>query len=337
MACASPGDVSIVARRTASSLSVERLLPRMVLDGRFELKRRVAEGAMAGVHRALDRRTGELVAVKVLRPPDDPDHADFAASRFRMERLALERLRHPHIVGLRGHGLTPRGRPYLVMEWCDGQDLATLLRVERPTPPRFLDLMLQLLDAVAFVHDRGVLHRDLKAANVLVDDGDQIKLVDFGLARVDAAHEMAPETGRVLGSAHSISPEQVRSFDVDHRSDVYSLGVLLYRGLVGRYPFHGRQKAEILAAHLHREVPCFERLRPELQLPPALELAVRRCLAKKPSERWPDVGSLHREILRLRGEVASRPEPALRRVVEGRWMVLVALFLASLGAAYVLW
>jgi serine/threonine-protein kinase len=281
---------------------------------------------MADVYQARDA-SGRQVALKLLRAPDDPEHLGFVEDRFETETRVLMRLRHPGIVRGLGHGQTAEGTRWLTMEWVAGRDLATLYREDQPPPERVLRLVVQVARAVAHAHAHGVVHRDLKASNILVGADDHVTVLDFGLAKVGQAPESG--SGRVLGSAHSIAPEQVSGASVDHRADVYGLGVLLYRGLVGRYPFHGRQAVEILAAHMHRDVPAFARYRPELRLPEGLEGTVRRCLAKRPEDRFSDADTLISDlddyIERLQTPAVWTPPRRYRRSL---WSAVAVLALA---------
>jgi serine/threonine protein kinase len=261
--------------------------------GRLEIGARAATGGMSEVFRAVDTETGKTVALKLLKLPSDPTEAAFARHRFDQEAEAVARLDHPAVVRLHSAGTTPDGTPYLALEWVDGRDLGALFREEQPPPWRVLRLVRSVALAVVHAHDNGVVHRDLKASNILVCGEDDVRLIDFGLALLDGSTD--PPGVRALGSAHSMAPEQV-SGGGDRRSDVYSLGVILYRGLVGRYPFHSRQAVQILAAHLLHDVPRFERYRPDLRLPDGLEDTVRRCLAKNPDDRFGSVEDLVRAI-----------------------------------------
>ncbi len=271
--------------------------------GDFTLGELVDRGGTADVFHAREG-VGDAVVVKVLRPPDDPEHQRFVEQRFVQECAALQRLDHPAVVRWRGQGRTPAGHPWLALDWVPGRDLAALLREEQPRPARFLQLAIALCEAVAHAHERGVVHGDLKASNVRVGEDDRITVIDFGLATLDGL--ALPSNGRVLGSAHGMAPELVAGQPADHRVDVYALGVLLYRGLVGRYPFHGRKPTEIMVAHVHREVPPFSRYRPELRLPDGLEPVVRACLSKRPEERLQTVGEL---LLELEAISARIDEP----------------------------
>ena len=294
-----------------------------------------ARGGMADVYEARDA-SGRQVALKLLRAPDDPQHLEFVEDRFATETWVLMRLRHPGIVRGIGHGQTADGSRWLAMEWIAGRDLATVYREDQPPPERVLRLVVQVARAVAHAHAHGVVHRDLKASNIRVGSDDEVTVLDFGLAKTGRASECA--SGRVLGSAHSIAPEQVSGATVDHRADVYGLGVLLYRGLVGRYPFHGRQPAEILAAHMHRDVPPFARYRPKLRLPDGLEALVRRCLAKRPEDRFADVDTL---IVGLDAYIERLQTPAVwtppRRYRRSLWSAVGVLALAVSALAWWLW
>ncbi len=258
---------------------------------RFQLRRELRSGPGGEVWLARER-DGTLVAVKLATDPE-------AAARLEREARALQRLDHPHVARIVASGPFEDGH-CVVVEHVDGATLDKVLRVTTSSPPRVVGWARQLCQALAHCHERGVVHRDVKAANVLLgrdETGrDRLVLIDFGIALVDREGEEPAEDAAFLGSIHTVSPEQVRAEPVDGRADQYALGVLLYRMLTERYPFHSRNPAEVLAAHAGHEPPPLGQHKPQLRLPPGLEAAVMRCLAKAPAVRFGSLSDLDAEL-----------------------------------------
>ncbi len=251
------------------------------LAARFEVRAIAGRGGMGCVFRALDRATGTEVALKVLATSGPESH------RFTREADVLRQLEHPGIVGYRDHGVTPEGRHFLVMEWLEGVDLARWLTRMPLAIEDALRLVHRMAGALAAAHHRGILHRDVKPANVFLVDGrlDAAKLIDFGLARAEADDGLT-RPGTVMGTPAYMAPEQVRGERVTARADVYSLGALLFRLLTGYAPFRGEHQIAILAKVLVDEPPDLRDLRPEA--PPALAALVARMLSKDPEQRPAD-------------------------------------------------
>lgn len=260
-----------------------------LLARRFALLRAVGEGAVGAVWKARDERTGALVAVKLLKAPGQA-----AAARFFREVQALAELRHPHIVAYVDHGLTARGEPYLAMEWLDGHDLEVALRAGRMPVDAALTVLEQTLSALAAAHDRGLVHRDLKPANLFLCGArfDAVKVLDFGVAkRLFDAKVEGPAVA--VGTPLYMSPEQARGLpDVDGRSDLFSLGAVIYECLSGTSPFWGESPRAVLAK------VCVESPRPLADLVPGLPGAVAALVMRM-----------------LVKEVAARPRGA-REVLE---------------------
>ena len=250
-----------------------------ILDGRFELGRVAGSGGMGLVFRGVDRQSGALVAVKTLRDTD-------GAERFRREVHVLSSLRHPGIVTYLGHGITA-GELYLVMEWLEGEDLATRLAGAEVSLEEAVSVGLQIASALAAAHAQGIVHRDIKPSNVFLADFrlDRLKLLDYGIARHGGTSSLT-ELGTVLGTPAFMSPEQARGEgDIDARADVYALGALLFRCLTGRPPFDVEGREALLAAVLHRPAPRVSDL---VRVPRALDDLVARMLDKDPRRRPAD-------------------------------------------------
>lgn len=291
-----------------------------VVGERFQVKRALAAGGMAAVYVARDGEKGPKVALKVLVPRGR--HKQRLLELMRREGDALEALQHPHIVKALGHGPMDDGGWYIAMELVEGVSLTNWLREVHPSSDQLLRVFLQLCDALEHVHAGGYVHRDLKASNVLVrgTTSPHLTLIDFGVVRKEGEPEVGGDEP-LLGGVHTSSPEQIKGGTVDHRSDVYSLGVLLYRAFSGRYPFHSKLPAEVLTQHLHGEVPPLAE-----GAPAGLERIVRRCLEKEPTDRFGTIGDLAEAL-----EGLVHPPEAR---VEARWIVVVAVVIAALVLVY---
>lgn len=280
----------------------ERVEPKggTVVADRYQVDRLIARGGMAAVYLAHHVKLNRPVALKILSPPPDAEDQESFEERFRLEAETLASLDHANIVILHDFGETSDGRFFLAMEYVDGQRLTDLLK-DGPLPPdRALNLILQVCAALRYAHKRGVVHRDLKPSNLLIrtkDNGEeQVKVVDFGLVKLTEADQSITRAGLILGSPHCMAPEQIKGLDVDHRADVYAIGILLFRTLTGQYPFHGANSAATMIAHLNQPVPTFFSMAPDLVVPVGLEEIVRKCLAKKPDDRYADMHELIGEL-----------------------------------------
>ena len=274
-----------------------------MVANRFEILDESALGGMAEVHRAWDRWTGMHVAVKRLRTPT-ADHIE----RFRREASVLRGLDHPAIVAYIAEGESTDGEYYLVMEWLEGEDLATrLLRHTRLGIGECLSMALRLTDALGAAHEQGIIHRDLKPSNLFLEAGrvDRVKMLDFGLARFMGASNVLTRTGMAVGTPADMAPEQVLAdAHVDTRADVWSLGCVLYECLTGEPPFQGEQVSSVFLKILHETPRSPRQLRPEI--PPQLDALVASMLLKKPDER-PRDGAEALEQLRALDKTSAFP------------------------------
>ncbi len=242
--------------------------------GRYRPISEIGRGAMGVIYRAHDERLGRDVALKEL-PLHLAGEGD-TAERFRREARALARLNHPHIVQVYDL-VEEQGRAWIAMELVEGEDLDRLLRRERTLSPEVtLPLAIDLADALGYAHDSGVVHRDFKPGNVLINTQGAAKVTDFGLAKMADASQQTRQ-GTVMGSPAYMSPEQAQGLELDQRTDLYSLGVTLYRMLGGQLPFAG-DTAAVIAQVLSRDPPPLGELAP--QLPPGLAQLVMDLLAK---------------------------------------------------------
>lgn len=265
-----------------------------VIAERFHVKRPLAEGGMGKVYIATDGENGPRIALKLFH--GDPSTSDYQQllGRAKREAETMAQLEHPNIVHTLDHGPWGDGW-YLAMELLEGQSLTNYVRDTNADVHTCLRLVLQLCAAVRHAHRKGIVHRDLKAANVIVIPGPTeplVKLIDFGVVKVDGLTSLSG-AGTLLGSVHTMPPEHVRGEEVDHRADIYSLGVLAFRLLQGRYPYHSRVAAEVITKHVHAPIP---ELDPSPAIPPGVPPIIRKCLAKDPSDRYDDVGELVAEL-----------------------------------------
>ena len=268
--------------------SFRELPPGAVVGDTYEIDARLGAGAMGEVYAARHVNLGKRVAIKVIRQRLSEDNA--AIERFAMEARTLAQIQHPAIVAVEHIGELADGRAFFVMELLRGETLFERLRRGRIALPEALRILDQMARGLEAAHTQGVTHRDLKPENTflahLPDEPSIIKLVDFGLAKIHVSDHRVERTqsGVALGTPMYMSPEQARGPDVDHRTDIYSLGCVAYELVLGQAPFpHARTVPELYAAHLHESPPLPRSIWPEI--PPQLDLALFAMLAKDPAHR----------------------------------------------------
>jgi beta-lactam-binding protein with PASTA domain/tRNA A-37 threonylcarbamoyl transferase component Bud32 len=278
-----------------------------VFSERYELTHLVARGGMAEVYRARDRLLDRPVALKVLFPELSVDRA--FVERFRREAQAAANLSHPNIVPVFDWG-EDDGTYYIVMEYIDGQPLSQALRTGGPMPAvRIAQIGARVADALAYAHRHGVVHRDVKPGNVLLTSDGQVKVTDFGIARAVNTEESLTQTGAVMGTATYFSPEQAEGVGVDARSDIYSLGVVLFEMVAGRPPFLGDSPVAVASKHVREQPPLLRDLNPTV--PPGLEAIVARAMAKSADLRYQSAADLRADLQRfVEGRPVSASEPA---------------------------
>ena len=276
-----------------------------VIAGRYELVELIGRGGMSSVWKAHDRLLDRTIAIKSLHEQFTQDEE--YVERFRREARSVAQLSHPNIVTVIDRG-EDEGRQYIVFEYVEGENLKQLIERSGPLPVRdALLLTLQMARALGFAHERGLIHRDVKPQNVLLNEEGQPKMTDFGIARsVDV--EGVTVTGTVLGTSEYIAPEQARGQRVDALTDVYSLGVVLYELLTGRVPFQGENFVAIALRHVNEPAPSVLELRPDC--PPRVGMAVERVLAKQPEDRFGSMSELCRELEACLYELDSSSEEA---------------------------
>jgi eukaryotic-like serine/threonine-protein kinase len=280
--------------------------PGRVLGGRYRLTREIARGGMASVWEAEDPLLSRRVAVKLLDPHLGLDEA--LRTRFRREAVAAARLAHPAIVATYDTG-DDDGVAYIVMELVDGVTLRELLdRRGTFDIGDAVAIATQVADALAHAHERGLVHRDVKPGNVLVQRDEHVKVTDFGIAKAAGTDGDLTRDGAVVGTARYLSPEQLNGRPADERADVYALGLVLYEMLCGHLPFESETDVAAAVARLTADPPLLSRLRPEM--PPRLSAAVQHALARDPDDRTPSARSLRDEIAPFRSAGADAPADA---------------------------
>ncbi|TML86288.1 MAG: Stk1 family PASTA domain-containing Ser/Thr kinase [Actinobacteria bacterium] len=283
-------------------MAVTDALIGTLFDGRYKVVRRLGAGGMANVYLAEDQELGRRVAIKILN--DRHAHDEQFVERFRREAKNAAGLSHPNVVSIYDRG-EAEGTYYIAMEYLDGRSLKELIVSRGPAPiPVAIDYARQILAALRFAHRNGIVHRDIKPHNVLVDGEGRVKVTDFGIARAGAASQMT-EAGSIVGTAQYLSPEQAKGTAVDQRSDIYSLGIVLYELLTGSVPFTGDTPVEIAMKHISETPVPPSSVRPDV--PHDLDLVVTRALAKDPAERYQSAEEMDADLERvLRGAAIAR-------------------------------
>lgn len=281
--------------------------------GAYEILETIGGGGMGVVYKVRHRGADSVLAMKILREELASDPIN--VKRFQQELKTTSSLTHPNVVPIYDSGLADDGRPYFVMEYLDGLTLEEILRDEGFLDiDRFLQVFTQVSDALIQAHEKRIIHRDLKPSNIMVTTTDTgfelIKVLDFGIARVfqKASKDGARLTqlGDVLGSPTYMSPEQCLSQKLDERSDIYSLGVVMYEALAGLPPFAGENPVEIIMGHLQTRPAVIKKLRPDFNIPDDLESLIYGCLEKEAVLRPQTISDLSAELRRTQSSVKSR-------------------------------
>ena len=285
--------------------------PAFTRFGRYRILRELGRGAMGVVYQAEDESLQRQVAVKTMLLPEDAEERAQQEARFRQEAKAAGGLNHPNVItiydlGREGDWL------YIAMELLPGVELRELMTGGAMPLPLALDLAAQVASGLAAAHARGIVHRDIKPANIMVLPGNQAKIMDFGVARVQAS-EVKTQTGMMLGSPKFMSPEQVEGAMVDHRSDIFSLGSLLYEMVAGVPPFQGADLGGLLFEIVRATPPPPSRRNPAV--PELLDLIIGKALRKDPADRYQDANELARDLGQCAasvGDLAAPPTPPQR-------------------------
>lgn len=279
-----------------------------LIAGRYRVLKTLGSGGMGVVYHAVDTALNKEVAVKTLRGvPLNPNQI----LRFQQEAVALSNLKHPSIVEVLIFGLTDENLPYLVMNYVEGTSLAKLIESRGYIPAyKSVNLFIELCDGLSHAHRHGVLHRDLKPANVMVNDPDSLHpkpiVVDFGIARVEGSSQSLTRPGAIIGTPAYMSPEQLKGLEVDARSDVYSVGCMMYETLTGVRLFQGENELETMSKKLEGEFPRLCEALPDLDFPEALEMIVAKSIAERPDDRYQSIDDLKSALLSLKaGELTT--------------------------------
>ena len=300
---------------------------RALAPERYELLETLGQGAMGVVYKARDRELDRVVAIKTIQRHAGAD-LDAIAGRLSQEARTAARLSHPGIVAVYDVG-RHAGTPYVVMEYFTGRTLTELLEAGPLAPDRAVHVALQVCRALAYAHAQGVVHRDVKSSNIMIDAGWHAKLADFGVAHV--VDKPANEAGMMIGTPAYMAPEHAAGGDADARSDLFSLGVVLYEALTGVKPFAGEDVARVLHDVVHVDpVPPREK---NFAVPPALDVVVRRAMSKDPADRYPDAAAFAEALAQSGVLVESLAVERWLSHARRRSTLLVAGLLVVIGVA----
>ena len=282
------------------------------LPDQYEIFEQVSEGGMGVIFRGRHKRTGARLAIKVMHPHLSANQLHLR--RFEQEARTASTLDHPNIVVVHDFGVTPKSIAYLVMEWLDGSNLDPVIRIGGTISlARFLHIFIQATSALDHAHRKGVIHRDIKPSNLILattpEKPDFVKIVDFGIAKVltDESEDSMnlTRTGDILGSPLYMSPEQCMGNKMDARSDIYSLGCVMYQALVGVTPLKGENAVQLIFRHVH-DMPAQPRsIKADIELPDIMEPLLFKCLQKDPDKRFSSMDELEAELKRVQAILTS--------------------------------
>jgi serine/threonine-protein kinase len=273
--------------------------------GRYQILGEIGRGAMGVVYKAADPMLNRTVALKTISMTADPEERADYERRFYQEAKAAGGLSHPNIVTIYDIGHADDA-VYMAMEFVEGEELRTLLAGRRLDAAAALDIAAQVADGLAYAHSRGVIHRDIKPANIMVVRNGPAKIMDFGIARMRQS-DVKTQTGFLLGSPKYMAPEQLLGKPIDHRCDLFALGVLIYEMAVGAPPFSGGDITQLMHQIVHAAPPAPTAVNP--RLPPMIDRVVARALAKDPEARYRDARELAADLRACRASLANPPAP----------------------------
>lgn len=313
-----------------------------VLADRYEVEELVGAGGMSSVYRAHDRLLERKVALKVMHQHyvDDPEYVE----RFRREARSVAALQHPNVVTVIDRGEWDN-RQFIVFEYVDGENLKQMIERRGPAPvATALELAIQVGQALSFAHQQGLIHRDVKPQNVLLNGDGRAKVTDFGIARSLDVQQGTTQTGTVLGTSDYIAPEQAQGQHVDEQTDVYSLGVVLFELLTASVPFPGTSFVAVAMRHINEPPPRIRELRPDVPL--RVEAAVQRAMAKSPADRFPTMGAFCAELSACLAQLntgateviaPAKPRRARPARSSSAWPVVLALLALIIAGAVAGW
>lgn len=302
-----------LARRASDAKPARRIVDPLlgeVLDGKYRLDAALGKGGSGRVYVATQLSLHRQVAVKIMRPELEESGDERYAERFFREASKAGALAHPNVVTVHDYGRTDTGLCYIVMELLDGRSLKRIMKAGPVELDRALDIFEQIVRGLRHAHKAGLVHRDVKPGNVQVLAGDEfqdvVKLLDFGLVKsAEAEVTEITRDGSFLGTPHYAAPEQVRGLEADARSDLYAVGVMLYRACTGKLPYSSRNAMSLAMSHVRDPYPPMAERAPDVPVPEAVEAVVRRCMEKDPGRRYQSADQLLAELLRLRQSLSA--------------------------------
>ena len=316
---------------------------------RYQILRKIASGGMGDVYEALDPQLDRRVALKVL--PAEIAKDPGRLQRFLREARAASSLAHPSVIQI--HEIAQEGEIHFIsMEYVEGETLESRLTHGKLGIDESLQIALHVAAALQAAHDRGIVHRDIKPSNVMLTPSGQVKILDFGLAKVQTSEAVPPSevptrtsSGMILGTPHYMSPEQTLGKDLDHRSDIFSFGVMLYEMISGRRPFSGEDFKAVLGQILYRDPEPIQSLRSDL--PPDLVQVISQCLIKEVSERYQSMKEIIHDLQSVKNQLAGdsggsnhvvrRPEYVLRRTSARVLFVILQFVYIAMYVAALRW
>ncbi len=269
------------------------------LDGRYRVEAVLGEGGMGLVYKARHAMLNKPLAIKVLKPEVSKDTE--VMQRFQQEAQSASAIGSQHIIDISDFGTLPDGATYFVMEFLDGVSLTKAMEMEHPMrTPRIIRVAKQICDALGAAHERSIVHRDMKPDNIYLvkrgNDTDFVKVLDFGIAKVGGASSKLTKAGQVFGTPHYMSPEQCAGANVDQRTDIYALGVILYEMASGRVPFDADNLMGILTKHMYEKPIAPHELPPPVEVPPGLEAIIMKCLEKSTDVRYQSMADVKADL-----------------------------------------
>jgi serine/threonine protein kinase len=306
-----PADFQCCPKDGSALSSSSELLPGMVIRDKYQILQQIGSGGMATVYQVRHLAFNEILAIKLIN--SQLADGDQFNKRLRAEAVIARKLQHPNAVHVEDLDRTEDGRPFIVMEYVEGQNLRTVIRREGPLPTlRALRIAAQVVSALAAAHKLGIIHRDIKPDNIhlirLSDGSDFVKVLDFGIAKFTQGLSSSALTGSglVVGTPQYVSPEQAmgkQAGDLDGRSDLYTLGIVLYEMVTGRVPFDSDTPVGLLVHHLHTTPVPPDQLRPDLGIPPSLSELLMKALQKNPEQRFRDAVEMLNAITTLESQI----------------------------------
>ncbi|HEY0883374.1 MAG TPA: protein kinase, partial [Archangium sp.] len=296
---------------SSGSDTLDGQLKEKLIDNRYRVLEKLGEGGMGAVYKVEHVRMGKHAALKLMRPDHAVDKA--LKARFLQEARVVARLSHPNTVQVFDSGELDDGGLFIAMEFVPGKDLAWHLKAHGAMgEAQAVNIGVQLLASLQEAHEAGVVHRDLKPANVMLvrrrkSGDDQVKLLDFGIAKLQEAEGRKSTTGDFIGTPAYMSPEQIRGETVDARSDLYSVGCLLFELVSGRQPFEGPTPISILTQHYEAPIPRVTEVKRDAAISPAFQAVLDRAMAKRVDERFPDAESMRVALEQLQKTLGSKP------------------------------